>query len=87
MAEEQDTMFEQEEGSLAVRQANEWLNDHGRPSFDVLMDLARRHTAQAKEILWEYAERYDITHDPTMRLEDLVHRIWTAMESSPDTAA
>ncbi|MBX4191194.1 MAG: hypothetical protein KW804_00100 [Candidatus Doudnabacteria bacterium] len=84
---EPETTIEQEEGdNQQIKQAERFLNDQGRPSFDYMMNIAKRHTAQASEIIMEWAEKYDITFDPTLPLEETVQRIWTAMESSPDAS-
>ncbi|MBX4187447.1 MAG: hypothetical protein KW802_04340 [Candidatus Doudnabacteria bacterium] len=89
MPDEPETTTEQEQGTdgSSVRHAQQWLNDHDRPSFDYMMGIAKRHTAQAAEIIMEWAEKYNVQFDPTLPLEDVVQRIWTAMESSPDTSA
>ncbi len=84
MQDEPETTTEQEAGGTEILHAQQWLNDHERPSFDYLMGIAKRHTAQAVEIIMEWAERYNVQFDPNMPLEEAVHRIWTAMESSPD---
>jgi hypothetical protein len=84
MQDEPETTTESEAGGSEMRHAQQWLNDHERPSFDYLMGIAKRHTAQAAEIIMVLAEKYNIQYDRSMPLEEAVHRIWTAMESSPD---
>jgi hypothetical protein len=85
MQDEEDTTIESEEAdNEQIKQAQKWLNDHERPSFEVLMKLAKKHTPQAAEILQGYAEEYDVNWDPDRTLEDTVHQIWQAMESNSD---
>lgn len=85
---EPETTIEAEEtDNEEIRQAEKWLNEHGRPSFEVLMKLAQKHTPQAAELLQGYAEQYDVNWDPDRTLEDTVHQIWQKMEESNSDAS
>ena len=81
MQDEPETTIESEAGGLDERRTQQWLNDHNEPSFDYMMNIAKRHTPQAAEIVMEWAEKYNIQFDRTMPLEETVQRIWNAMQS------
>ena len=56
-----------------IKEANDWLNDHGQPTFPKLKRLAEMRTPEADELLRELADDYDVRYDeetPSMKLVD-----------------
>jgi hypothetical protein len=83
--EERDTTIEQDmRDSGQIRNAESWLRDHGKPTYEHMMSLARTGTNESAEVIRELAENYNIAFDSRSTLQEMVQKIWSAMESSPD---
>lgn len=60
-------------------EANQWLNDHGQPTFSKLKRLADLQTPEANELLRELADDYNVRYDeetPPMKIvEEIMLRV------------
>jgi|GEM_PF-6872896 hypothetical protein len=63
-----------------VRNAEKWLEDHGKPKYEELIRLAKSPYIEDKEQLRELAELYDLGFDTTQSPETIAEQIWTAMD-------
>ena len=75
-------MDETEENS--IKKINTWMNEHSQPSYEALVDLARSETPEAYEILRELALKYNISHDDSTPLLELVAKISNIIGKAPD---
>lgn len=62
-----------------IQHSNEWLNDHGQPSYSFLKKLADQDTVEARNSLIELADHYNIQYDKSTTLRELVEKIRLSM--------
>jgi hypothetical protein len=67
-----------------IQHSQEWLNDHGHPSYSQLMKLAEDGTIESREQLMELAQNYDIPYDRATTPYDLIERIMLYREFGPN---
>jgi hypothetical protein len=88
MQDEPETTTEQEHGEgKHIQQAERWMNDHGRPSYDFMMNTAEKGNAEAVETIANWAQDFDVDFDGTVPLTEMVQRIWLAMGESNSDAS
>lgn len=73
-----------ESGEDMIKKANSWMNEHSRPSYEALADLARSETPEAYEILRELALQYDIPCDDSTPLLELAAKISNVIGKNSD---
>jgi hypothetical protein len=71
---------------VVIQHAQEWLNEHGHPSYSYLRKLAADDTIEARDQLLELAENYDIHYDHSTTAQELVERIRLYMDIGPNLA-
>lgn len=69
-----------------IQHAQEWLNEHGHPSYAYLKKLAAEDTIESRDQLLELAENYDIQYDRSTTAQELVERIRLYMDIGPNFA-
>jgi hypothetical protein len=71
--------------STIIQHSQEWLNEHGQPSYSYLKKLADNQTAESKDELLEIADRYNISYDKSTTVNDLVEKIRLFMSLGPES--
>jgi hypothetical protein len=71
--------------STIIQHSQEWLNEHGQPSYSYLKKLAENENLDAREELVELAERYNVPYDKSTTLKDLVEKIRLFMGLGQDS--
>jgi hypothetical protein len=74
------------EESEIIQNSQEWLNDHGHPSFSHLRKMAEEGTIESRDQLEELADSYNIQYDSTTGPEELINRIRLYMNLGGDFA-
>jgi hypothetical protein len=69
-----------------IQHAQEWLNDHGHPSYSYLKKLAEDDTIESRDQLLELAQNYDIQFDRSTTTQELIERIRLYMDLGPNLA-
>ena len=69
-----------------IQHAQEWLNEHGQPSYSYLKKLAEEDSIEARDQLIELAEQYRISYDSSTTTNELIERIRLFMNLGPDSA-
>ncbi len=72
--------------SSIIQHSQEWLNDHGQPSYSHLKKLMESNDPADKDELLELAERYNISYDRSTTLNELVEKIRMFMGMGSDSA-
>ena len=62
-----------------------WLNEHGRPSFKFLKSLEEDGSLDAVEKLKSIASDLDVEYGPDISTEDLIAKIRSATRDDPNT--
>lgn len=74
------------EEPVLIQHAQEWLNEHGQPSYSYLKKLAQDDTLEARDQLLELAQDYDVRFDHSTTTQELVERIRLYMDLGPNSA-
>lgn len=62
----------------------DWLNDHGHPSYDYLQCLVDEGDRASHEKLRAIAQDLDLNYDPNISSEELIDAILKAAEDLPE---
>lgn len=76
--------MDKEDDKKIIHDTNAWMNEHARPSYEALVDLAHSETPEAYEILRELALKYNIDHDDSTPLLELAAKISNMVGKTPD---
>jgi hypothetical protein len=68
-----------------IKSEENWLDEHGQPSFEYLQSLAADGSSEAIEKLKSIAEDLDVSYDPDTSAEELIGRIRSATRNDPNT--
>jgi hypothetical protein len=69
-----------------IQHSQEWLNDHGQPSYSHMRKLADEGTVESRDQLEELADQYDVQYDSSTSLQELIERIRLYMNMGPGSA-
>lgn len=58
-----------------IQHAQEWLNDHGQPSYSHLKKIAEEGTVESRDQLLELADEYNIQYDKSTSVNELIEKI------------
>lgn len=70
----------------SIQHANEWLNNHGQPSYEVLKSLSDSGTPEAMETLQQLADKYNISYVQDTTPSELVDKIRLAMRENSENS-
>ncbi|HYC79855.1 MAG TPA: hypothetical protein VEC17_02420 [Candidatus Binatia bacterium] len=72
--------------SQIIQHSQEWLNEHGQPSYSYLKKLADEGTIESRDQLLELADQYNIPYDKSTTVNELIEKIRLFMNLGPDSA-
>lgn len=61
-----------------------WLDEHGQPSFEYLQSLEKDGSLDAVEKLKSIASDLDVEYSPDIPTEDLIEKIRSAIQDDPN---
>lgn len=67
-----------------MEEKEDWLDEHGQPSFEYLKALAKNGSPGALEKLRSIAEDLNVEYDPGTSNEDLIERIRSVAGKNED---
>jgi hypothetical protein len=83
---QEDKTLKPLEEPVMIQHAQEWLNEHGQPSYSYLKKLAEDDTIESRDELLELAETYSIQYDHSTTAQELVEKIRLYMNLGPESA-
>jgi hypothetical protein len=71
--------------STLIQHSQEWLNEHGQPSFSYLKRLVEDDTIESREELLELAQNNGVQYDHSTTMQELMDRIRLSMSIGPES--